>query len=124
MTTNVVDVSVPVGFNELYCPVCGREVCGPGDNEDQPKCKHVVFVHLDIADTFLYVAPAYSTIVGEAQDAHDDGDDVDPVQYVLDQIAAINAASVVCLAATSELGKLCVAIDFDPEDDEYEEPVA
>jgi hypothetical protein len=123
----VVDVAVPADLNQLYCPVCGQKVFDIDDDENQPKCKHLVFVHLDLANEFVYASPACKQVVTEAEKAASE-DDVDPIQYVLDHIDSSKQSSVLCFSTTSCgiccgpcSSTLCVAIDFDPDGEEAED---
>jgi hypothetical protein len=124
---NAVDVAVPADLKQLYCPVCGQKVFDIDDDENQPKCKHLVFVHLDLAGEFLYASPACEQVVTEAEEAALE-DDVDPIQYVLDHIDSRKKSSILCFSTTSCgiccgpcSATLCVAIDFDSSGEEAEE---
>jgi predicted RNA-binding Zn-ribbon protein involved in translation (DUF1610 family) len=86
-------------FMNLYCPACGRKMCGEGLDE---LCRHVAFIYIDEVCEFENLAPRLASLADEVVGECEEGDE-HPVHLLTQRI---ESPTMLCLGVTWE-GMAC-----------------
>jgi predicted RNA-binding Zn-ribbon protein involved in translation (DUF1610 family) len=86
-------------FMNLYCPACGRKMCGEGLGE---LCRHVAFIYIDEVCEFENLAPRLASLADEVVGECEEGD-AHPVHLLTQRI---ESPTMLCLGVTWE-GMAC-----------------
>ena len=77
-----------VGAQAIYCPICGKRICGLDRVVETQVCQHVLSVHDEEAAQAIYIGPKTDALLREAMLVHWLGGD--GLDYVARKAMATN----------------------------------